>query len=93
METVMRGSETMKLCPECSNSPWPFVMVVFLASFIAFITWLTLSLSELGAVERLAGSLAVFVAVAGTLVHYVLSCMKRHCRHGPETGHTHRTAH
>jgi CDP-diglyceride synthetase len=83
----------MKLCPECSNSPWPFVMVAFMSAFVAFLTWLTLSLSELGMTERLVGSGAVFVAVASTLAHYVVSCLKRHCRHGKESGQPHGATH
>lgn len=84
----------MKLCPECSKSPWPFVMVFFLASVSAFITWLTLSYSQVGVLEQIAGSAVVFLAVGGTLVHYVLGCMKRHCRHGQreQSGREH-TAH
>ena len=71
----------MKLCPECSKSPWPFVMVFFLASVSGFITWLTLSYSQLGLLERVGGTALIFIAVGATLLHYVLSCMRRHCRH------------
>jgi hypothetical protein len=56
-------------------------MVFFLASISAFMTWLTLSYSQFGHIERLAGTAVVFLAVGGTLTHYVLSCIKRHCRH------------
>jgi hypothetical protein len=85
----------MKLCPECSNSPWPFVMVFFLASVSAFVTWLTLSYSQLGTLGQIAGSAVAFMAVGGTLLHYVLSCMRRHCRHGQQeqTGHKQGAAH
>lgn len=71
----------MKLCSECSRTPWPYLMVLFLAGVSAFLTWLTLSYSELGELESIAGSLGVFLAVGGTLLHYVLGCMNRHCRH------------
>ncbi|MGA7979258.1 MAG: hypothetical protein WCA32_03425 [Chromatiaceae bacterium] len=57
-------------------------MVVFISSVVAFLTWLMLSLSSLEAVIRLVGSAAVFIGVASALAHYVVSCMKRHCRHG-----------
>ena len=71
----------MNLCPECSKSPWPFAMVFFLTSVCSFITWLTLSFSQIGVVGQIAGSALMFIAVGGTLLHYVITCMKRHCRH------------
>jgi len=83
----------MKLCPKCGTSPWPFVVVFFVAGVSAFLTWLTLAYSELGMLKLIAGSGAVFLAVLGTLLHYVISCMKRHCRHGDESAHQHSTAH
>ena len=81
----------MKLCPECRRG-WPFVVVVFISSVVAFLTWLILSLSSLEAAIRLVLSGAVFVGVAGTLAYYVVSCMKRHCRHGTAPLH-HQPAH
>jgi hypothetical protein len=59
-------------------------MVLFLASISAFITWLTLSYSRVGFIEQIGGSALIFLAVGGTLTHYVLSCMRRHCRHDHE---------
>ncbi|MEJ2387781.1 MAG: hypothetical protein P8Y27_10905 [Chromatiaceae bacterium] len=67
-------------------------MVVFISGVVAFLTWLILSLSSLEAIIRLVGSGAAFVGVAGTLAYYVVSCMKRHCRHGTQPLH-HRPAH
>jgi len=77
----------MKLCPKCGSLRWPFVVVLFVASVSAFLTWLTLSYSELGKVQLVAGSSAVFLGVSATLLHYVISCMKRHCRHGNPSEH------
>lgn len=77
----------MKLCTQCKKTPWPFVMVLLIASVAAFATWLTLSLSVTDANTRLLASFAAFIAVGGTLLHYVISCMRRHCRHNRE--HTH----
>jgi len=82
----------MKLCPECRSARWPFVVVVFVSSVVAFLTWLMLSLSNVEGVICLLGSGAVFVTVASTLAHYVVSCMKRHCRHRTEPLH-HQPAH
>jgi len=61
-------------------------MVLFLAGVGSFITWLTLTYSQVEAIERLGGTLFAFVAIGGTLTHYVLSCMRRHCRHGRNPG-------
>jgi hypothetical protein len=60
-------------------------MVIFIAGFSAFITWLTLTYSQAGMAGRIAGTLVVFLAVGGTVLHYVLGCMRRHCRHGNQT--------
>ena len=81
----------MKLCPKCSRSLWPFVVIFAITSLIASMTWLVLGLSTLPDVARLASAILVFFAVGGTLLHYVLSCLNRHCRHshdpGPAAGH------
>jgi hypothetical protein len=71
----------MKLCSECHSSPLPFVMIAVIAGVIGFITWLTLGLSDWALEWRLAAALATSTALAATLWHYVVSCMRRHCRH------------
>ena len=78
----------MKLCPQCQKTPWPFLFALFIAGFAAFLTWLTTALSDLTYGLRIAASASVFIAVAATLIHYVVSCMKRHCRHNK--AHQHR---
>lgn len=74
----------MKLCPKCGRSPWPFVMVLSIAGLAAFMTWVTLGLSIDETGPRAVASGAVFLAVGGTMLHYVVACLKRHCRHGKE---------
>jgi hypothetical protein len=74
----------MKLCPKCGRSPLAFFVVFFIAGVSAYLTWLTLTLSMAGVIERIVGTLVIFAAVGATLLHYVLSCMKRHCRHGEQ---------
>ncbi|MBK1722917.1 hypothetical protein [Thiocystis violacea] len=71
----------MNLCPKCSRSRWPFVMIFAITSIIAFITWLVLGLSMVEPLPRVAVAIAVFLGVGATLLHYVLSCLRRHCRH------------
>jgi hypothetical protein len=71
----------MKFCAECNSSPLPFVMVALIAGIVGFITWLTLGLSYPEPMFRLGGAIVVFLAVGGTMLHYVLSCLRRHCNH------------
>jgi hypothetical protein len=59
-------------------------MVLLISSVLAFITWLVLGLSQVEHTVRLAAGAAVFLAVGGTLLHYVFSCLRRHCRHDHE---------
>lgn len=77
----------MKLCSSCNNSPLPFLMVLMVAGVSAFVTWLTLGLSITESLPRAAGSGMVFLAVGGTMLHYVLACLKRHCPHGKQHRH------
>lgn len=72
----------MKLCSQCRKTPWPFLFALFISGFTAFLTWMMLLLSQFGATERVIVTAVVFLAAAATLIHYMLSCMKRHCRHG-----------
>lgn len=79
----------MKACPDCRKSHWPFiVMVFFLGGFGAYLTWLTLLYSEIGTELRILVCIAVFAAVSGTGLHYVLGCISRHCRHERREGDT-----
>jgi len=77
----------MKFCRKCNSSALPFFVVFFVAGISADLTWLTLTYSEVGKTELIAGSVGVFLAVGATLLHYVISCMKRHCRHGNTPEH------
>jgi len=71
----------MKLCPRCNHSPWPFVLIIIIASVTGFITWLTLGLSVEESAPRITAGAVAGLAVGATLLHYVLGCLKRHCRH------------
>jgi len=71
----------MKLCPKCNHSPLPFAMIFVIAAVTGFTTWLVLGISVDDPGPRLVTSVVAALAVGGTLLHYVLSCLKRHCRH------------
>jgi hypothetical protein len=52
---------------------------MFISTFVAFITWLTLSAAGLAPhVNRWWTALA-FLAAGGVLSGYMISCMRRHC--------------
>jgi hypothetical protein len=74
----------MKICPKCNGSPWPFILVFAIASVAGFTTWLTLGLSLPDMPIRVGAGVLAFLTVGATLLHYVLSCLKRHCHHGEE---------
>jgi hypothetical protein len=80
----------MRLCSDCRKTPWPFVMVTFISGAIAFVTWLVLGFAQSDPLVQIIGTVAVFIAVAATLLHYVLSCMRRHCE---QLGHQHYHGH
>ena len=71
----------MNLCPKCDRPLWPFAMILTITSVIAFLTWLILGLSPIEPWQRLLVTLIAFIAVGATLLNYVISCLKRHCRH------------
>jgi hypothetical protein len=83
----------MKLCPQCKASPWPFVMVFFFSSVSAFLTYIMLGFVGAEPIPTVVGTAMAFVAVGGTMLHYVLACIKRHCRHGDKGPTAHRHHH
>ena len=78
----------MKLCPTCRTTLWPFVMVLFLTGIAGFMAWLSTSVSGLGLTQRIAFAGLSSLLVGAALLHYVLSCMRRHCHHrrSPDRG-------
>jgi uncharacterized membrane protein len=80
----------MKLCPKCTQSIWPFAIVLAISGVVGFVTWLVLGLAVREDLPRAAGAAVVFLAVGATLVHYVLDCLKRHCPHNRKGHHPHR---
>jgi hypothetical protein len=56
-------------------------MALFIAGIGAYMTWLTLTYSQAETNVKILGTVVVFVAVGGTVLHYMISCLRRHCRH------------
>ena len=67
------------LCGKCRRKPWPYLMVLFISTFIAFVTWLTLSAADLPASSRNIMTAGAFLIAVGVLLSYMVSCMRRHC--------------
>ena len=72
----------MKLCAGCRRTPWPYLIVVFIAALSAFLTWLTLSSVSISPDENRWWTAGAFLGVSGLLGTYVLLCMRWHCSHG-----------
>lgn len=81
----------MKLCSKCITAVWPFALVTVISVVVGGVTWLTLGLSDIEPMVRIGAAGGVFIAVEGTLVHYVVNCMRRHCKHGVQRVQTHRS--
>lgn len=71
----------MGICPHCGQRLWPFLVAVFVAAFIAFLTALTLASVGMAGPVAFAWSAAVFLGVVVLLSLYMANCMRRHCRH------------
>lgn len=71
----------MRLCAECRSKIWPYAIVILVASFSGFITWLTMSVTGASETAIRMVSACVFVGVGGLLLGYMLCCLRRHCRH------------
>jgi hypothetical protein len=78
----------MKLCSDCRSTPWPYLVVVFIASFTTFLTWLTLATTGMSQDAIGWASAGVFLGTGFGLLGYIRACLRRHCHHGVE-GHTH----
>lgn len=68
-------------CTRCCQERWPYALVVVLAGIVAYLTWLVLEFTDSDKTVQIVGSISAFIAVGATLLHYVITCLKRHCRH------------
>lgn len=71
----------MSLCCDCRKKPWPYALVLFISTFVGFVTWLTLSAAGLGQDTRALGTGGAFLLSALILYGYMMSCIRRHCAH------------
>ena len=69
----------MKLCGKCRRKPWPSAIAVFISTFVAFVTWLTLSVAGLRPDDKLWWTITAFLVSVVILFSYMISCMRRHC--------------
>jgi len=69
----------MSLCGKCRKKPWPYALVVFISTFVAFVTWLTLSAVGFAPHVRTWLTVGAFVGAAALLFSYMISCLRRHC--------------
>jgi len=75
----------MRLCSECHRKLWPYTIVVLVAGFSAFLTWLSFSASGATAVTVRWVSAGAFFGVGALVLGYMLCCLRRHCRHHDHT--------
>ena len=69
----------MSLCGKCRKKPWPYAMVLFISTFVAFVTWLTVSAAGFTHDARVWLTVAAFLVAAVVLFGYMVSCLRRHC--------------
>jgi len=69
------------VCRETTKRPWIYLIVVFVASFSAFVTWLSLDSAGIQTNVNRLWSGGVFILVSIILILYYFSCMRRYCMH------------
>lgn len=69
----------MKWCGACRKKPWPYALALFIAGFIAFVTWLTLAAAGLRPQAIMGWTLGAFLSATSVLFAYLTACIRRHC--------------
>jgi len=54
-------------------------MVLFISTFVGFVTWLTVSAAGFTPDARVWLTVAAFLVAAVVLFGYMVSCLRRHC--------------
>jgi hypothetical protein len=83
----------MKLCGKCGKTPLPYVIVLFIGSISAFVTWLTLPLLGVPAELHSWLTAATFLLITVMLLTYMFSCIRRHCTHQDKHHSAHHSRH
>jgi hypothetical protein len=74
--------EFSKVCQESKKRLWVYLIVVFIASFSSYVTWLTLDTAGVPSGSNKWWSGGVFILVAIILLLYFISCMRRYSSQG-----------
>ncbi len=69
----------MSICVRFGRRVWPFTIVLFVAGFSAFLTWLTLASAGVADHVNFGWTTAVFLGVLTLLLVYVITCLRRYC--------------
>nr|VFK78841.1 MAG: hypothetical protein BECKSD772D_GA0070982_102710 [Candidatus Kentron sp. SD] len=71
----------MKFCQSCTKNGWPYLLALFIATFVSLLTWLTLSTEDISSEIKLLCTACAFLVIFLGLLSYMLTCMRRHCAH------------
>lgn len=71
----------IKMCCKSCDSKWLYLFIVFIASFVSLLTWLTLATEDLSFTTKMTGSAGAFLLVLLLLFFYMAMCLRRHCTH------------
>ena len=71
----------MRVCPKCGNARWPYVVILVIASFVAFLTWLTLDTAGITPAVNRWWTSGAFSMTFGIMFAYMYWCVRVHCAH------------
>lgn len=72
-------SERMSCCKECRKKPWPYLIALTFSIAIAYMTWLTMGVTDLSRMTRYWISVSAFLVFGSVMLGYLLCCISRHC--------------
>lgn len=68
-----------KLCSNRTRRIWPQLIAVFLATFIASLTWLAMDSAGVQSDQRIWWSAAAFLVSVVSILAYMANCIRRYC--------------
>ena len=78
--------ECKLVCRESGKRPWVFLIVLFLATFSSFLTWLALDSTGIPTESNNWWSGVTFLAVTIVLISYYFYVLRRYCAHHRQHG-------